>query len=64
MRFAIGRLYGQSSSGERPMRRGRPQAVFLDSAKPQGHPRQAPAGSPDDKKARQPKTRRSKSKKS
>jgi len=50
MRFAIYRLYGQSRSGERPMRRGRRQAEFLDSAKSQGHLRQIPAGSPDDQK--------------
>jgi hypothetical protein len=50
MRFAIRRLYGQSRSGERPMRRGRRQAEFLDSAKSQGHLRQIPAGSPDDQK--------------
>jgi hypothetical protein len=50
MRFAIRRLYGQSRSSERPMRRGRRQAEFLDSAKSQGHLRQIPAGSPDDQK--------------
>jgi hypothetical protein len=56
MRFAIRRLYGQSRSGERPMRRGRCQAEFLDSAKPQGHfPEKAtfvkiPAGPPDDQR--------------
>jgi hypothetical protein len=50
MRFAIRRLYGQSRSGERPMRRGRRQAEFLDSAKSQGHLRRIPAGSSDDQK--------------
>jgi hypothetical protein len=50
MRFAIRRLYGQSRSGERPMQWGRRQAEFLDSAKPQGHLRQTPAGSPDGQK--------------
>jgi hypothetical protein len=68
MRFAICRLYGQSGSGERPMRHGRCQAEFLDSAKPQGHLRRVPAGSPDDEKQdnqkqEDPKTR-SKNKKS
>jgi hypothetical protein len=32
------------------MRQGRCQAEFLDSAKPQGHLRRVPAGSPDDEK--------------
>jgi hypothetical protein len=40
-------LYGQSRFRESPLRQGRHQTEFLDSAKPQRHPRQAPAGSPD-----------------
>jgi hypothetical protein len=56
VRFAIRRLYGQSRSGERPMREGLCQTEFLDSAEPQGHFREKatfvkiPAGWPDDQK--------------
>jgi hypothetical protein len=53
--FSIRRLYGQSRFRERPLRQGRGEVEFLDSAIPQVHFRLVPAGSPDDESRQQSK---------